>query len=66
MKIKSCWVSNPTYACCSSKQEKSKSNKNYLLIAGLGVVAVAAVLSPFDGPFGDAAAIGALGGALAQ
>ena len=60
--------SAPATKCtsCSSKQEKSKSNKNYLLIAGLGVVAVAAVLSPFDGPFGDAAAIGALGGALAQ
>lgn len=66
-----CWPpppSAPATQCsnCSSEQEKSKSNKNYLLVGGLSIVAAVAIISPFDGPLGDAAALGALGTALAQ
>ncbi|WP_283129722.1 RHS repeat domain-containing protein, partial [Neisseria lactamica] len=60
--------SAPATQCsnCSSEQEKSKSNKNYLLIGGLSIVAAVAIISPFDGSLGDAAALGTLGTALAQ
>lgn len=45
--------------CCSE-------TKNYWFIAGLSAVAVVAIVSPLDGPLGDAATIGALSGALSQ
>ena len=46
--------------------KKQSDNKNYWYIVGLSVVAVVAIVSPLDGPLGDVAAIGALGGALSQ
>ena len=48
------------------KEKKRSDNKNYWYIAGLTVIAVVAIVSPLDGPFGDTAALGALGSALSQ
>ena len=48
------------------KEKKRSDNKNYWYFAGLTVIAVVAIVSPLDGPFGDAAALVALGSALSQ
>ena len=48
------------------KEKKRSDNKNYWYISGLTVIAVVAIVSPLDGPFGDTAALGALGSALSQ
>lgn len=56
----------PAKKCSSTQGKKRSDNKNYWYIAGLTVVAVVAIASPLDGPFGDAAALVALGSALSQ
>ena len=56
----------PETKCSSTQAKKRSDNKNYWYIAGLAVVAAVAIVSPLDGPFGDAAALGALGSALSQ
>ena len=56
----------PETKCSSNTSKKRSDNKNYWYIAGLAVVAAVAIVSPLDGPFGDAAALGALGSALSQ
>ena len=48
------------------KEKKRSDNKNYWYISGLTVIVVVAIVSPLDGPFGDTAALGALGSALSQ
>ena len=56
----------PAKKCSSTQGKKRSANKNYCYIAGLSVITVVAIVKPLDGPFGDAAALGALGSALSQ
>ena len=56
----------PAEKCSSTQAKKQSDNKNYWYIAGLAVIAVVAIVSPLDGPFGDAAALDDLGSALSQ